>query len=89
MAGFALAMTGQVLTACAQPFLLYAPTKLANMWFGPNERAFCTMLASLGNPLGLAMAQLTSPYIVTSLNKFLVLVSSSGCGLMELFKLCC
>ena len=77
-AAFAVAMTGQVLTACAQPFLLYAPTKLANFWFGAKERAFCTMLASLGNPLGLAVAQLVSPYVVTDLSKFLRLVRPNG-----------
>lgn len=67
-------MLGQVLTACAQPFLLYAPTKLANFWFSPKERAFCTMLASLGNPIGLSLAQLVAPNIVTSLDKFYILV---------------
>lgn len=69
-----VAMLGQVLTACAQPFLLYAPTKLASFWFGPKERAFCTMLSSLGNPVGLGMAQLISPHVVTSLDHFSTLV---------------
>jgi len=46
--GFLVAMVGQFLTACAQPFLLYAPTKLAGLWFGPKERAICTMFASVG-----------------------------------------
>ena len=73
--GFLVAMLGQVLTACAQPFLLYAPTKLANLWFGPKERAFCTMLASMGNPVGLGMAQLISSHVVTSLDNFSILVS--------------
>lgn len=76
-AGFVVAMVGQVLTACAQPFLLYAPTKLASFWFGPKERAFCTMLASLGNPIGLATAQLISPNVVTSLDRFPILVSQT------------
>lgn len=48
-AGFTVAMIGQILTACAQPFFLYAPTKLANTWFGSNQRALCTLLASTGN----------------------------------------
>lgn len=72
-----MAMGGQILTACAQPFLLYAPTKLASYWFGPKERAFCTMLASLGNPIGLALALLISPQVVTSLDKFQILVSAA------------
>ena len=46
--GFLVAMTGQFLTACAQPFLLYAPTMLAGVWFGTKERAICTNFASIG-----------------------------------------
>ncbi len=69
-------MLGQVLTACAQPFLLYAPTKLAALWFGVKERALCTMLASLGNPVGLGIAQLISSSVVTNLDRFTILVSA-------------
>ena len=43
-----VALIGQILTACAQPFLLYSPTTLAAVWFGPKERAICTNLASVG-----------------------------------------
>ena len=46
--GYVVAMLGQILTACAQPFLLYAPTTLASVWFGPKERAVATGLSSLG-----------------------------------------
>ena len=46
--GYTVAMIGQFLTACAQPFLLYSPTKLASFWFGPKERAICTNFASIG-----------------------------------------
>lgn len=73
--GFLVAMIGQVLTAFSQPFLLYSPTKLAAVWFGTKERAFCTMLASLGNPIGLAVAQLSSPNIVTAVKDLPLLVS--------------
>lgn len=45
--GFVVALIGQILTACAQPFLLYAPTTLAAVWFGPKERAICTNFASV------------------------------------------
>ncbi len=51
--GYVVAMFGQILTACAQPFLLYAPTTLASVWFGPKERAVATGLTSLGKPLSL------------------------------------
>ena len=43
-----VAMIGQAMSAFAQPFLLYAPTKLASFWFGPKERAICTSIATLG-----------------------------------------
>ncbi|KAL5471602.1 hypothetical protein EMCRGX_G029731 [Ephydatia muelleri] len=63
--GYMVAMIGQTITAFAQPFLLYAPTKLASFWFGPKERAICTTVASIGNPVGLALVQLVTPFIVT------------------------
>jgi FLVCR family MFS transporter 7 len=47
-AGFTTAIIGQILTAFAQPFFLYAPAKLANTWFGIKERGLCTDLASIG-----------------------------------------
>ena len=73
--GFMVALIGQILTAFAQPFILYSPTKLAAFWFGPKERAFCTMLASLGNPIGIALAQLVSPNVVTETSRMRILVS--------------
>ncbi|XP_003383915.1 PREDICTED: major facilitator superfamily domain-containing protein 7-a-like [Amphimedon queenslandica] len=68
-AGFITAIIGQVITAFAQPFFLYAPAKLANTWFGAKERGLCTDLASVANPLGIAVAQIVSPYIVTDVQK--------------------
>ena len=47
-AGYAVAMCGQILTAAAQPFILYAPTKFAMLWFGDKERGIPTALASMG-----------------------------------------
>ena len=57
--GFLVAMVGQFLTACAQPFLLYAPTKLAAVWFGPNQRAICTNFASIGKSVLMDTAHAT------------------------------
>ena len=42
-------MVGQVICATAQPFVLFAPTKLASLWFGEKERATANMIASMGN----------------------------------------
>jgi len=49
--GFLVAMLGQVLTACAQPYITYSPTKLASFWFGAKERSLCTNFASVGEYL--------------------------------------
>jgi len=49
--GFLVAMLGQVLTACAQPYITYSPTKLASFWFGAKERSLCTNFASVGEHL--------------------------------------
>ncbi|XP_003386874.1 PREDICTED: major facilitator superfamily domain-containing protein 7-like [Amphimedon queenslandica] len=73
-AGFITAIIGQIITAFAQPFILYAPAKLANTWFGAKERGLCTDLASVANPLGVAIAQIASPYIVTDIQKLPVML---------------
>ena len=54
--GFAVAMIGQVLTACGQPFFLYSPAKLANTWFSRKERDVCTGLLSMGEWSSLSLA---------------------------------
>ena len=63
--GYVVAMVGQFLTACAQPFMLYAPTKLAAFWFGPNERAICTNFASVGMSVSTVCVSLPSYTWVT------------------------
>eukprot|EP00128_Syssomonas_multiformis_P005363 Colp12_sorted_trinity150504_noHs@24612 len=63
---FAILFLGQSLTACAQPFILNAPTKLAAVWFGEGERATANMLASISNPLGIAIGSVVTPFIVVT-----------------------
>lgn len=62
---FIVVMIGQTLAALAQPFLLGSPTKLAAVWFGANERATANMIASLSNPIGVMIANVLAPVIVT------------------------
>eukprot|EP01137_Pigoraptor_chileana_P030615 Opistho-2@17354 len=61
---FAVLFFGQTLAACAQPFILNAPTKLAAVWFGEKERATANTIASVSNPLGVAIASVLAPVIV-------------------------
>lgn len=60
----AVALLGQIMAACAQPMILDCPTLMAATWFGVNERALANTLASVANPLGVALGSLISPVLV-------------------------
>lgn len=62
---FAVVMCGQTLCALAQPLVIFAPTKLAALWFPDHQRATANMLASMANTVGLLLANLLSPLIVS------------------------
>eukprot|EP00058_Branchiostoma_floridae_P023403 XP_002608893.1 hypothetical protein BRAFLDRAFT_85549 [Branchiostoma floridae] len=70
-ARFPVVITGQTLTALAQPFILEAPAKLAQLWFAENQRATANMIGSMSNPIGLLLANVISPAIVKSKADFL------------------
>lgn len=53
---FLIVMIGQGIAASAQPFLLFAPTKLAAVWFPDSQRAIANTLGSASNPLGILLA---------------------------------
>ncbi|XP_060565003.1 solute carrier family 49 member A3-like [Ruditapes philippinarum] len=57
-------LAGQILAACAQPFIMFAPTKLAALWFAGDQRATANMIASMANPLGILVANLLAPNVV-------------------------
>ncbi len=46
--GYPILISGQLLAAVAQPFVLFAPTKLAALWFPDTQRATANMIASMG-----------------------------------------
>ena len=49
---FRFVLIGQALIAIASPFFQNGPSKLATKWFGDNERALATTIASLSPALG-------------------------------------
>ena len=55
--GFALVLIGQILGACAQPFFTNSPAKLAGEWFPVHQRNLATTIASMCNPIGIAIGQ--------------------------------
>ncbi|XP_018095296.1 major facilitator superfamily domain containing protein 7 isoform X2 [Xenopus laevis] len=57
--------TGQSLCAIAQPLVLFVPAKLAAVWFPDHQRATANMIASMANPLGVLLANVISPIVVT------------------------
>lgn len=58
-----LVFVGSVLAALAQPFMLFAPTKLAALWFPENQRAVANVVATMCNPLGIMLAGILSPIL--------------------------
>lgn len=60
---FPTVMVGQTLSALAQPLIIFAPTKLAALWFPDHQRATANMIASMSNPLGILLANILSPVI--------------------------
>ncbi|CAB3400215.1 unnamed protein product [Caenorhabditis bovis] len=61
---FPIAFTGQAIAAFAQPFVMFLPTKLAAYWFADNERATANTLASMSNPIGIAIMYSMAPVFV-------------------------
>lgn len=49
---FIYALGPQLLLACNQPFMINGVSKLVTKWFGDDERALATTLATFGKPFG-------------------------------------
>ncbi|KAI8070966.1 major facilitator superfamily domain-containing protein [Gongronella butleri] len=58
-------MIGQLFCAFGQPFILNASTPYSSQWFGANERSSASMAGGLSNTVGMAIADLIVPAIVT------------------------
>ncbi|XP_072108249.1 solute carrier family 49 member A3-like isoform X1 [Mobula birostris] len=61
---FPLLLLGQTFGAFAQPLVLFAPTKLAALWFPEQQRATANMISSMANPLGILFANILSPLLM-------------------------
>ena len=49
---FAVTVIGQFIAGLAQPFVLCAPVRYAELWYPPSRRVTVTALATLANPVG-------------------------------------
>ena len=63
---FTLVLTGQVLFAIAQPFVINAPTAVAARWFPVKERAIATGMATLAQYIGILIAMVVTPMLIVS-----------------------
>jgi len=69
-----LVFVGQTLAAFAQPFILFAPTKLAALWFKEDQRAVANMLATISNPLGIMLCNILSPILLSTSSEMLLML---------------
>ncbi|KAH9816367.1 MFS general substrate transporter [Teratosphaeria destructans] len=58
---FGVVVFGQVVIGFAQPFVLAAPSRYANLWFSDSGRVSAIAVMTLANPLGAALGQLIGP----------------------------
>ncbi|OZC10955.1 hypothetical protein X798_02099 [Onchocerca flexuosa] len=69
---FPVGIFGQAIAACAYPFIMFLPPKVAGSWFAENQRALATTIGIMANPLGVLMANVLSPQIVGSSKDVLI-----------------
>jgi MFS family permease len=63
---FNMALSGQVILAIAQPFVINASTAVAARWFPVKERATATGLATLAQYIGILLAMVITPLLIVS-----------------------
>jgi MFS family permease len=63
---FNMVMTGQIVLAIAQPFVMNAATALTAKWFPVKERAIATGLATLSQYIGVLIAMVVTPMLIVS-----------------------
>ncbi|ELU09830.1 hypothetical protein CAPTEDRAFT_172928 [Capitella teleta] len=71
---YPLLLTGQGITACAQPLIMFATTKLAALWFPVNERALANSIGSMANPIGILLGNIIAPLVVTNPDRIKLLM---------------
>jgi len=61
---FTIVITGQVLLAIGQPFVINSSTALSAQWFPVRERGLATGLATLAQYIGIMIAMLVTPMLI-------------------------
>jgi len=63
---FSLVLTGQIILAIGQPFVMNAATAVSARWFPVKERALATGLATLAQYIGILVAMIVTPMLIIS-----------------------
>ncbi|KAG0150425.1 hypothetical protein CROQUDRAFT_720412 [Cronartium quercuum f. sp. fusiforme G11] len=64
VAGYSLVLVGSLIISVSQPLLLILGPAFSELWFSPSTRLTATMIVSVSNPIGQALAELLAPAIV-------------------------
>ncbi|XP_072350643.1 choline/ethanolamine transporter flvcr2a [Scyliorhinus torazame] len=65
---FPVTFLGQTVCGIAQVFILGMPSRIASVWFGPNEVSTACSIAVFGNQMGVALGFLIPPMIVPNVD---------------------
>ncbi|KAI8327345.1 major facilitator superfamily domain-containing protein [Blakeslea trispora] len=81
----AIALVGQTICAIGQPFILNISTPFAALWFSAEGRGTATMIGGVTNAVGMAIASILMPAIVTgpssmSLGFLVIACITTGCA---------
>lgn len=63
---FTLVISGQIILAIAQPFVINAATAVSARWFPVKERALATGFATLAQYIGILIAMVVTPALIVS-----------------------
>lgn len=63
---FSMVITGQIILAIAQPFVINAATAVTARWFPVKERALATGLATLAQYIGILLVMVITPALIVS-----------------------
>ena len=88
--GYGVAMFGQFIIALAQPYGLYAPAKVAYVWFPDNERVLANSITSMSGMMGNGASMLLSSAVVQSRDRLpMLLLLTAGFALVPLIMTVC
>ncbi|XP_076329016.1 solute carrier family 49 member A3-like isoform X3 [Tachypleus tridentatus] len=75
---YQFSLVGQSVASCAQPFVFFIPTKVAEKWFPEHQRALATTIIGMANPVGMMIATASASSLLS------VQCTFSGIPLMNL-----